>query len=278
MSSSPASLPTTFRDWYQWYQQTEDQRSVRVWGLSGAAMTVLTGVALWWAVTHAPPQVAAPSAAPPPAIAIDMSPMPTPAPAPPQDVDPGPQQMVTPPEPQPDTPQQVDAPPSPAPHPPVPVPKVEKVKVHKKTAKSPPQPVKPVPMQAPVADKMTAPPAADSTPSQSSTAASASHASHSSNAPVTWQGDILARLERFKRYPADALAQHQEGTPVLFFVMDRRGHVLSAKIRKSGGFALLDEETLAVVRRAEPFPPPPEEIAGATVSLTVPIEFSVENQ
>lgn len=278
MSASHASPPTTFRDWYQSYQQTEDQRSVRVWGLSGAAMIVLTGIALWWAVTHAPPQVAAPSAAPPSAIAIDMPLMPTPAPAIPQEVDPGPQQMVTPPEPQPVTPEQVDAPPSLAPHPSVPLPKVKKVKVHKKTAKSPPQPVIPVPMQAPVADKVTAPASADRTPSQSSSAPSTSHASHASNAPVTWQGDILARLERFKQYPADALAQHQEGTPVLFFVMDRRGHVLSAKIQKSGGFALLDKETLAVVRRAEPFPPPPSEIEGATVSLIVPIEFSVENR
>ena len=278
MNSSHASIPKTFRDWYKGYQKTADQLSVRIWGLSGAAVTVLTGAALWWAVTHVPAQVVAPSAAPPPAIAIDMSPMPTPAPAPPQEVDPGPQQMVTPPEPQPDTPQQVDAPPSPASHPPVPVPKVKKVKVHKKTAKSAPQPVKPVPMQAPVAEKMTAPPAADNTLSQSSSAASVSHASRSSNAPITWQGDILARLERFKRYPAEALAERQEGTPILFFVMDRRGYVLFAKVWKSGGFALLDKETLAVVRRAEPFPPPPEEIAGATVSLTVPIEFLIEGQ
>lgn len=278
MNVSHAVILPSFREWYQSYLKMENRRSIQVWGLSGAAMSVLTGAALWWAVTHVPVQAVAASVAPPAAIEIDISPLPTPAPSPPQEVDPGPQQTVTPPQLQPDKPQQVEAPPSPAPHPPVPVPKVEKLKVHRKTAKTPVQPVKPIPMQAPPAEKMTAPPASDSAPTQSSSAASLSHASHASNAPVTWQGDILARLERFKRYPAQALAQHQEGTPVLFFVMDRQGHVLSARIRKSGGFALLDEETLAVVRRAEPFPPPPEEVAGTTVSLTVPIEFSVEDQ
>jgi protein TonB len=55
--------------------------------------------------------------------------------------------------------------------------------------------------------------------------------------------------------------------------MDRQGHVLSAQIAKSSGYESLDDETLALVHRAEPLPPPPAEVPGETLSLTVPVQF-----
>ncbi|QDH25873.1 energy transducer TonB [Neokomagataea tanensis] len=268
--------PIMFRNWYASYQQNENKRSQRRWMLSGASVSLFTAAVLGWSFMHPSPPIPLPSAAPPQAIAIEMSPIPAATPAPPQDVPVGPQHSVAPSEEVPDTPTKIDAAPSPSLHPPVPVPVVKKIKVLKKKSVTPPQQVKPVPVEAPPADKVTAPPASENTTAQSSNAAATSSVSHFSNAPVTWQGDVLARIERFKRYPSEALASHQEGTPVLFFVMDRRGHVLSAHLKKGSGYALLDEETLAVVRRAEPFPAPPPEISGATVALTVPIEFSVD--
>jgi TonB family protein len=40
---------------------------------------------------------------------------------------------------------------------------------------------------------------------------------------------------------------------------------------------LLDEEALALIRRAQPFPPwPPREIRGEKVELTVPIRFNLK--
>jgi protein TonB len=58
--------------------------------------------------------------------------------------------------------------------------------------------------------------------------------------------------------------------------MDRQGHVLSAQIAKSSGYDALDDETLALIHRAEPLPPPPPEVAGETVALTVPVQFSLK--
>lgn len=88
---------------------------------------------------------------------------------------------------------------------------------------------------------------------------------------------MLARLEKYKRYPAEAMSAHQEGTPNLHFTMDRKGRVLSAHIEKSSGHSLLDSEALALVRRAEPLPSPPDSVAGDSITLTVPIEFYMEH-
>ena len=67
-------------------------------------------------------------------------------------------------------------------------------------------------------------------------------------------------LDQFKRYLNGAQLRHQQGVAYLRFAMDRQGKVLSASIEKRSGFDLLDEETLALIRRAEPLPPPPSEL------------------
>jgi protein TonB len=45
---------------------------------------------------------------------------------------------------------------------------------------------------------------------------------------------------------------------------------------RSAGAAALDEEALALLDRAQPFPPPPPELAGEVVNLTVPIRFNLK--
>ena len=65
---------------------------------------------------------------------------------------------------------------------------------------------------------------------------------------------------------------------MLHFAMDRHGHVLSARIQRGSGHTLLDQEALALVRRAEPLPSPPDSVAGDPVVLTVPIEFYMEQE
>jgi protein TonB len=55
--------------------------------------------------------------------------------------------------------------------------------------------------------------------------------------------------------------------------MDRAGRVLASRIERSSGRALLDREALAMLARAEVGPAPPPEISGATIELTIPVEF-----
>ena len=63
------------------------------------------------------------------------------------------------------------------------------------------------------------------------------------------------------------------GVTVLTF--NRQGRVLNSRVVRSSGASALDDEALALLRRAEPFPPPPPELPGARVDLTVPIRFNL---
>ena len=96
-----------------------------------------------------------------------------------------------------------------------------------------------------------------------------------SNAIPSWKRQIVSLLERHKRYPDAAQARNQHGTVELAFSLDRQGHVTASRIAKSSGSSALDEATLDLVRRAQPFPPPPPEMAGAQIDLSVPIRYNI---
>jgi protein TonB len=86
-----------------------------------------------------------------------------------------------------------------------------------------------------------------------------------------WTQRISTLLERHKRYPPDARNRREQGIVQLAFSLDRQGHVTQSHIVKSSGYEVLDNETLALLKRAEPFPPPP----GGAIELTVPIRFNL---
>jgi protein TonB len=93
-----------------------------------------------------------------------------------------------------------------------------------------------------------------------------------SAAALRWQRSLVAHLERSKRYPRQAAGQ--SGVARLAFSIDRLGHLLGSRILKSSGSAMLDAETLALVRRAEPFPAPPQDVADDQLSFVVPIRYA----
>lgn len=96
-----------------------------------------------------------------------------------------------------------------------------------------------------------------------------------SNAVPTWKRQIVTLLERNKRYPAEARSRGEKGIAELAFSLDRNGHVTASRIIHSSGSPALDQETLDLVRRSQPFPPPPSVMPGAQVDLTVPIRFNI---
>ncbi|SEC84310.1 outer membrane transport energization protein TonB [Rhizobiales bacterium GAS191] len=91
-----------------------------------------------------------------------------------------------------------------------------------------------------------------------------------------WKSEVMGRLNRSKRYPETARARHAQGTASLSFSIDRSGNVVAAHLAGGTGFPDLDEEALAMVHRASPLPPPPAELAGARITLTVPVRFNVQ--
>ncbi len=94
----------------------------------------------------------------------------------------------------------------------------------------------------------------------------------------TWESQLLTHLEGHKRYPSAAQKRRQEGVVYLRFIMDRSGKVLEWDIRRSGGYAMLDDEVNALIQRASPLPPPPDEMGGTTIEMVVPVEFFLRRQ
>lgn len=88
----------------------------------------------------------------------------------------------------------------------------------------------------------------------------------------SWEGRVMARLERFRRYPNAARARRQEGVVQLRVSLARDGSLLALSLEHSSGSALLDQAALDTFRRAAPLPKVPDERA-VPVELSFPVEF-----
>jgi periplasmic protein TonB len=90
-------------------------------------------------------------------------------------------------------------------------------------------------------------------------------------ARVTWQKELLAHLDKFKRYPAE---RSQKSAEILItMTLDRTGHVVSANISRGSGDDAFDHAALAMVERASPVPPPPPLIADEGLDFSLPVIF-----
>ena len=100
-------------------------------------------------------------------------------------------------------------------------------------------------------------------------------ASRDPNAVPNWKSELVARLQRYKRYPSEAQARGEEGVAQLAFSVDRGGGVHNARIVRSSGSSLLDRATLDLIARAQPLPAPPPDIRGAQIAIVVPINYNL---
>ena len=82
-------------------------------------------------------------------------------------------------------------------------------------------------------------------------------------------------LERNKTYPKKARRNRMQGIVHLYFRVTRDGRVLRHEIRKSSGHALLDDETEAMLARAQPLPEFPSSMQGGYLDVVVPVQFSL---
>jgi protein TonB len=93
-------------------------------------------------------------------------------------------------------------------------------------------------------------------------------------ARATWQKELVAHLDKHKRYPTERSEKSAE--IVVGFALDRMGHVLSTSIVKGSGDAAFDEAALAMVRRSDPVPQPPPVVADEGLNFTLPVVFRVK--
>jgi TonB family protein len=93
---------------------------------------------------------------------------------------------------------------------------------------------------------------------------------------ATWQKELVAHLDKHKRYPAD---RSQKTAKIeIRFTLDRMGRVLETTIEKSSGDTAFDEAALAMVRRSDPVPAPPPLIADDGLSFTLPVIFRIKGK
>ena len=91
-------------------------------------------------------------------------------------------------------------------------------------------------------------------------------------------GNALGRaIAKHKQYPKIAQMRGWQGDVLLDLKLDGNGKVLSASVRESSGFEALDKQALDMVRKASPFPAPPEALRSRTFNITVPVSFKLEN-
>ena len=87
---------------------------------------------------------------------------------------------------------------------------------------------------------------------------------------ANYDGLVSAHL---RRHQSAARSGGAAGSGAVTFSLSGSGSVTSVRIARGTGAAVLDQEILAMVRRASPFPAPPD---GQPKSFTVPVNFSLQ--
>lgn len=237
-----------------------DRAEVRRWSLSATLVVavhagVLAAGALWFtrhndfAGTGSQPMMIDLESAPPTTERRKL------------DVAPGPEMQEAPaPSPEPERQEKAKQQVAPAPVQPNPVvvapPETKETPKPTKDEKTPIAEKPPQPPEAP-APRTTAPPQA------------------AQAARMRYDGALSAHLQKYKHYPPASRSAGEEGVAMLSFTVGRDGQVLSSSIAKSSGSAALDAATLAMIRRAQPLPRFPPEMTQGSLTVTVPIRYSL---
>ncbi len=264
-----------------------DHAGVRRWGTSAfaivAAHAALIVLAMSWYTQRPTPGVSLP------VIMVDMAPVSSSPQPTPMDLAPGPVMQTADASP-PEAARQEAVEEQIAPTPPQEKPEVAAPPEQKQATPQKPEPAKLLPDQkpAPIKPKVTrveakkpvdAPPAPRTTAApraeRQAPAASAVSAGASAAAVASYKQMVAAHLQRFKQYPPGAKAAGLEGTARVSFTLSRSGQVLSAGLGGSSGHSTLDAETLAMVRRAQPFPAFPPDVKQGSMSFAAPVAFYI---
>lgn len=94
------------------------------------------------------------------------------------------------------------------------------------------------------------------------------------NAAVdNYKGKVQRKLNRARRYPAEAKRQGLRGVAHVRFTITSDGGLAGLSLARSAGSPILDQAALDTVRRAAPFPAIPDEARRNSWQFTVPVEF-----
>lgn len=92
-----------------------------------------------------------------------------------------------------------------------------------------------------------------------------------------FDGNVVQFLVKNIKYPKEARKGNQEGKVILYFVVDRLGNIDKAKVKKSSGYYLLDDEALRVLHlMSGKWVPGRQHNQSVNVYYTLPITFKLQ--
>ena len=169
----------------------------------------------------------------------------------------------------------IDLAPLPVPPQPQPIVKPPEVKPEVKPI------VKPTPVARPVVNRQVAvpipapAPVETAQPQQSAAPSTPAPAPPAVDPLMNFRAQLAAYLAHYKRYPHASQVKGEEGTAMVRFTLDRQGGVTAARIEQGSGHAMLDDEVMALLRRAAPLPAIPPSIDANSLDIEVPVQFSL---
>lgn len=92
----------------------------------------------------------------------------------------------------------------------------------------------------------------------------------------SYSSQLANAIAKYKQYPKIAQMRGWQGTVIADLEIDTKGAVISIKIKKSSTYEVLDNEALEMIKKASPFPAPPESLRGKNFNVLVPISFKLE--
>ena len=87
---------------------------------------------------------------------------------------------------------------------------------------------------------------------------------------------LAAAIAKYKQYPKIAQMCGWQGLIIIELQLNPQGGVIYSQIKKSSGYDVLDQEALEMIKRASPFPQPPEALRNKNFTVLVPISFKLE--
>lgn len=92
---------------------------------------------------------------------------------------------------------------------------------------------------------------------------------------ATWQKELIAHFDKHKKYPTDRSGKAAK--IVIAFQLDRMGRIVDVSIANSSGDESFDAAALAMVKRANPVPPPPPLVADEGLAFSLPVMFRLRD-
>ena len=88
---------------------------------------------------------------------------------------------------------------------------------------------------------------------------------------MTYLGRLSAHLNRFKRINAVVVAS-RDAIVTLTFTIDKQGRVVSYELTRPSTVQSVNDEALALFKRADPLPPIPTSLNREQWTMTIPVK------